>query len=365
MEMDRRDELLLLTALSGEIPADWIGRAIGSESYAAALLTRLKREGEVKLRSRDGIRGYLLRSKAKQYLLAHYPDDVRAYLSGASSTNHVKSEPDKRLRLHRMSMVWIYFHRAGIRIFHSEKPELFPAFHQAPSDTTAIQDSTISAYYGTMEWKRETDMEIKGSRACGVLEADCFYVVYNTMDCLMKWVPKTERNVRSRLEVRLRKNRGTLPGGAVIMGTDMEMVKRILISDGGLKGNLFSLDDVFESYYYIPFLPEAVIQLKLLGSEAGEKRFYQFLCSALKRVNEDCFAPEAGKDENGNPVYFCYLMELWKLKRIISLPLKRGGRIFCFTYQAEVLRSIVPECFKVEAIRPEKVYRYLGWKNQD
>lgn len=121
MKIDRKDELLLLIAVSGEIPSDWVGRAVGSESYAAALLTRLKREGEVKLRSKDGVRGYLLRNKAKQYLLVHYGDDVRLYLSGANSTNHVKSEPEKRLRLHRMSMVWIYFHHAGIRIFQSEK----------------------------------------------------------------------------------------------------------------------------------------------------------------------------------------------------------------------------------------------------
>lgn len=145
MKMDRKDELLLLIAVSGEIPSDWIGRAVGSESYAAVLLTRLKREGEVKLRSKDGIRGYLLRNKAKQYLLVHYWDDVRLYLSGANSTNHVKSEPEKRLRLHRMSMVWIYIHRAGIRIFQSEKPKLFPVFHQVPFDSSTIIGSTPQA----------------------------------------------------------------------------------------------------------------------------------------------------------------------------------------------------------------------------
>ena len=56
------------------------------------------------------------------------------------------------------------------------------------------------------------------------------------------------------------------------------------------------------------------------------------------------------------------MMDLWQVKRIMSLPLRRGGRVFCFTYQAGVLQSILPECFKVEVIRPEKVYRYLGWK---
>ena len=362
MKMDRKDELLLLIAVSGEIPSDWIGRAVGSESYAAVLLTRLKREGEVKLRSKDGIRGYLLRNKAKQYLLVHYWDDVRLYLSGANSTNHVKSEPEKRLRLHRMSMVWIYFHRAGIRIFQSEKPKLFPVFHQVPFDSSTIIGSTPVSYYGTMEWKQETDMEIKGSRACGVLAADQFYVVYNTMGNLMKWTPKIERNLKSRLEIRLRKCRQILPGGAIIMGVGMEMVQRILISDGGLKGNLFSLDDVYESYYYIPFYAEAAIQLRLLGSESDGVRFYRFLCGALKSVNNDRFSPEAGEDENGTPVYFCYLMDLWQIKRIMSLSIRKGGRIFCFTYQAEVLRLLVPKWFQVEAIRPEKVYRYLGWR---
>ena len=362
MKMDRKDELLLLIAVSGEIPSDWIGRAVGSESYAAVLLTRLKREGEVKLRSKDGIRGYLLRNKAKQYLLVHYWDDVRLYLSGANSTNHVKSEPEKRLRLHRMSMVWIYIHRAGIRIFQSEKPELFPVFHQVLFDSSTIIGSTPVSYYGTMEWKQETDMEIKGSRACGVLAADQFYVVYNTMGNLMKWTPKIERNLKSRLEIRLRKCRQILPGGAIIMGVGMEMVQRILISDGGLKGNLFSLDDVYESYYYIPFYAEAAIQLRLLGSESDGVRFYRFLCGALKSVNNDRFSPEAGEDENGTPVYFCYLMDLWQIKRIMSLSIRKGGRIFCFTYQAEVLRLLVPKWFQVEAIRPEKVYRYLGWR---
>lgn len=105
MGLDRKDELLLLVAVSGELPADWIGIAVGSESYGAALITRLKKEGMLRQRKKDGLWGYLLSAKAKRYLLARYPEDVERYLMGSSSTNLVKSEPDKRLRLHRMSMV--------------------------------------------------------------------------------------------------------------------------------------------------------------------------------------------------------------------------------------------------------------------
>ena len=36
---EKRDEVLLLAAVSGEIPADWMGEAAGSKEYGAALLT--------------------------------------------------------------------------------------------------------------------------------------------------------------------------------------------------------------------------------------------------------------------------------------------------------------------------------------
>ena len=181
---DRRDELLLLVAVSGELPASWSGYAVGSDSYAAVLVTRLKREGDLTVRSKDGLKGYLLRVRAKRYLLEEYGEDVEPYLSGAGATSHVKSEPEKRLRLHRMSMVWVFCHRAGIRIFKSDKQELFPAVHRTLSGSG--KGGLAASYYGTMEWKMETDKEIKGSRACGILLASRFYVVYNTMDSLMK-----------------------------------------------------------------------------------------------------------------------------------------------------------------------------------
>ena len=78
--MDKKDELLLLIAISGELPADWIGKAAGSESYGAVLLTRLKKEGLIKLRSKDGIRGYLLRSKGKGEVQKNYSEVAELYL---------------------------------------------------------------------------------------------------------------------------------------------------------------------------------------------------------------------------------------------------------------------------------------------
>lgn len=272
---EKRDKLLLLTAVSGEIPADWIGEAVGSKDYGAALLTRLKKEGKIKLRSKDGIRGYLLRAKGKRYLLEMYGEDVERFLSGSGATNHVKSEPEKRLRLHRMSIVWVYFYRMGIAVFASDKPVLFPGFY--PSPCKGLEDNS-----GTLGRKGDGE---------GGLER-------NGMD-------RGERELEGR-------------GGPV--------------------------------------------QVRLLCSTQGRERLRTFLCGVLSQIRENPFGMEAGTDQNGRKVYFCYLLDLWQLKRIRRQCISHGGRVFCFTYQAQTVREIFGERFEVEAIRPEKVYRYLGWK---
>ncbi len=362
---EKRDEVLLLAAVSGEIPADWMGEAAGSKEYGAALLTRLKRDGEIKLRSKDGIRGYLLRAKGKRYLLETYREDVELFLSGSGATNHVKSEPDKRLRLHRMSMVWIYFYRIGVGIFASDKLALFPGLYPSPYSSMGVGEGsggTIGNYYGTAEWKLETDKEVSGSRACGILVGDEAFVVYNTMDSLMKWTPKIERNLRSRMEMRFRRFGEVRLYGAVMMGRDMDMLGRILGSDGGLKGNLYQVDETYEGIYFVPLLKEAAVQVRLLCSGEGREKLRQFLCGALSQVRENPFGLEAGTDGNGKKVYFCYLLDLRQLRRIRMQGAARGGRVFCFTYQAEAVREALGERFEVEAIRPEKVYRYLGWE---
>ena len=288
------------------------------------------------------------------------------FLSGSGATNHVKSEPDKRLRLHRMSMVWICFYRMGVGIFARDKPALFPGLYPSPYSSMGMGEEsggTIGNYYGTPEWKLETDKEISGSRACGILVGDEAFVVYNTMDSLMKWTPKIERNLRSRMEMRFRRFGEVKLYGAMMMGRDMDMLGRILGSDGGLKGNLYQVDETYEHIYFVPLVKEAAVQVRLLCSMEGREKLRTFLCGALSRVHENPFGMEAGTDGNGRKVYFCYLLELGLLRRIRAQGAARGGRVFCFTYQAKAVREVLGERFEVEAIRPEKVYRYLGWES--
>ena len=335
---EKRDEVLLLAAVSGEIPADWMGEAAGSKEYGAALLTRLKRDGEIKLRSKDGIRGYLLRAKGKRYLLETYREDVEMFLSGSGATNHVKSEPDKRLRLHRMSMVWICFYRMGVGIFASDKPALFPGLYPSPYSSMGMGEEsggTIGIIMGRRSGSWRRTRKSSGSRACGILVGDEAFVVYNTMDSLMKWTPKIERNLRSRMEMRFRRFGEVKLYGAMMMGRDMDMLGRILGSDGGLKGNLYQVDETYEHIYFVPLVKEAAVQVRLLCSMEGREKLRTFLCGALSRVHENPFGMEAGTDGNGRKVYFCYLLELGLLRRIRAQGAARGGRVFCFYLSGE------------------------------
>ena len=147
---DRRDELLYWWQLVENC------RLVGPVCDWLRFLCRrtcdpVKKEGDLTVRSKDGMKGYLLRVRAKRYLLEEYGEDVEPYLSGAGATSHVKSEPEKRLRLHRMSMVWVFCHRADIRIFKSDKPELFPAVHRTLLGSG--KGGFAASYYGTMEWE--------------------------------------------------------------------------------------------------------------------------------------------------------------------------------------------------------------------
>ena len=173
------DILLKMIAISGEMPANLPEKIVGSKSYTASLITDLKKKGYLLLRYREGLRGYVLGKKGKNYLLQDYRQEVGSYLIGASETNHVKSELEKRLRLHRMSQIWGYFFMHGNLIFATEKPKIFTQ--------DCYGKTSLGTYYGSQELKQGTD-QVKGSRACGLyMKNEEVFVVFNSMGKLMKW----------------------------------------------------------------------------------------------------------------------------------------------------------------------------------
>ena len=95
--------VLQIVSMSGEFPAAFSGRFPGGSSYIESVIGKLKKDGLLRANSKNGLRGLRLTASAKRLLLQKYPVDLAPYLIGASETNSLKSEPERRLRLHRMA----------------------------------------------------------------------------------------------------------------------------------------------------------------------------------------------------------------------------------------------------------------------
>lgn len=351
--MNKQDVLLVLIAISGEMPSDMAEVVIGSASYTAAVMTRFKQEGYVLVRNQSGCKGYVLRAKGKRYVLSKFGEEVAFFLQGAIETSHVKSGIDKRLRLHRMSKVWVFFWKTGIPVFRNEKPELF--------GTDSESRKGKKAYYGSLEFKGRTDA-IKGSRACGILLAgESGYIVYHSLSQRMRWAKKMERSIRSWAERESIKNGELLRMDAVVIGDTMEFLKELLNSDGGVKGNLFQVDDIYEHYYYIPMRKEAGIQVILLVDAEKREKLYRFLCTALRQTENREYQVSAGTDGEGHPAYFCYELDMRHLLRVKQeFAWRQQGTIFCFSYQRPALELFFGKEAGYREIMTEKVLEYLN-----
>ena len=83
----QQDKLLIIIAMSGEMPT-YLGQYVtGSISYTAALITRLKKERYISLRCKDGYRGYVLLEKGRNYLLSEYEKELSFFISGSGQTD--------------------------------------------------------------------------------------------------------------------------------------------------------------------------------------------------------------------------------------------------------------------------------------
>ena len=121
------DQLLTLTALSGEFPSALVSRLPGSGYYNRNMVTRMKQNELLYKYSRDGLHGLRLTAQAKQLLLARQPDRYAAILSGNTAANAPKYDVPYRLRYHRMAEAMVTMQNAGVTIYPWEKPEIFQA----------------------------------------------------------------------------------------------------------------------------------------------------------------------------------------------------------------------------------------------
>lgn len=340
-EAGSMDRLLMAVGACGELPFELARDVVGSVSYAAVLTARMKKEGLAGCRRGGGVKGYVLHRKGKRRLEELYADRMRPFLAGDACLYPVKSELPKRIRLHRMAHAWVQMYRLGADVFAGE----FPV-----SPCVSREEKRKGIYYSSVLVKRRIAKETGGSRACGVLDAgEHGFCVYHTMECLMKWMGRTEWTFRMRASQAMYGAGESRRLQALILAKDMGMLVRLLESDGGIKKELFYLDDAYEAYYYLPGLDRAGLQYRLLMEPVLEKQMEEMVRQALRASRET------------GPAYFGWLLDLWQIRRVRERILREGrGHIICLDYQAEALQAYMGKTGAVTGLDVDKVKRQLA-----
>ncbi len=261
--------MLELTAICGEFPSHQLPRLPKSPSYLGAVIRKLKKDGLLRLYYRDKLKGLRLTAKAKKHLLEMNPSRFSFYLTGNTDTNLLKSEPERRVRLHSLAEVYVLMMNCGIEVFRDRKPDLFSP-HGCANE---ILQST--SFYNSREIK-ELGMEtikIRGSRMAGVLLApDGIYVTYNGAQNFDKWDYRSEQRVTALVKSTLcygrlsHKYKGEQLHGLLI-NKDMDHLFQLLSTSDTHARCFFLLDGNYEHFYYLTNDYQGEVLLQLLCSQ--------------------------------------------------------------------------------------------------
>lgn len=352
--------LLLLTALSGEFPANQTDR-LSSPSYMENVVKELKRDRLLRACYKDRLRGYRLTAKAKALLLSLYPDRLSFFLTGNSETNQPKSEITRRLRLHRMAECLVTMQKAGILIFRDEKPEVF--YPEGTKRPSALRIDA-PAFYNSREVKElgTEFVKIRGARMVGVLlTSGNAFVVYNTGSAKCRWEYKSEMRTKALMKTVLCQQRlaGQYAPDAVqgiLLGDGMEMAYELLSGQEAGQRNYFILDGNYDSFHYIPNNHDGEVILKILCDAGRSAELRSVLSENLSPRTADSHIENDGFDRHGNPVLFAHTLDLPRIARFHqALQLQeRSGTMICFDFQAEVLKRYCKAQVSFEIINLQK-----------
>lgn len=350
-------QLLELTAVCGEFPADLLPRLPGSTSYKETIVWSLKKTRLLRTYYRDKLRGYRLGPRAKAFLLANQPERFSFYLTGNADTNLLKSEVPRRLRLHRIAETYVMMQNAGVAIFRDDKPAVF-----AP-DGSPVSQLELSTFYNSREIKElgiET-VKIRGSRMNGVLLAPSgVFLTYNS-SAYTKWDYRAEQRAQALLQMVICQQRLPLQYArhkvtGLLFGNGMEAFIEILSSSDSNARCFFLLDGNYEHFYYLPNDYRGEVILKLLCDPDKMAALNRILCQGLHAREPGWPVENDAIDEKGNPVLFGYFLDIPRINRFLTaLQLQnRSGTLICFDFQSEPLHRHCCGLATIQTISFEK-----------
>ena len=322
------------------------------------MIRSLKQEKLLRTFYRDKLRGYRLSGKAKAFLLEQNRDRFSFYLTGNADTNLLKSEPARRLRLHRLAEVYVLMRNAGVQIFRDKKPAVFA------SSGYSGEPISEPSFYSSREIKKlgmET-VKIRGCRMTGtLLTPSGIYATYNGAQTFAKWDYRAEQRAKALLKSVLCHDRlsGQHSGKqlhGLLLGPDMELLYQLLsTADSGTRC-FFLLDGNYEHFYYLTRDHYGTVLLMLLCSDSLRSALDRILMQGLTPPDPELPMEHDAIGKRGEPVLFSYLPDIPRLNRFhTALQLQdRMGTVICFDFQKETLARCLDDRAKLQPIHFQK-----------
>lgn len=141
----------------------------------------------------------------------------------------------------------------------------------------------------------------------------------------------------------------------------MEFLLVLLNSDGGVRKNLYQVDDVYVRYYYVPRIDNAEVQMELLLTSWKREKLKKLLTTLVKYPRRKQYALSEGFDKDMQPIYFCHELDMRHLCRVKQeIGWKQQGTIICMDYQANILKEYFGEEVRVRELNTDKIMEFLA-----
>lgn len=348
---------LELVGISGEFPYAYVDKLEGGKEYKKKIIYFLTEQGFIKKFAGSRLSGYRLTAKGKQFLLDSNPSRFTFYLTGSVETNMIRTEPSRRIRLHKQAETNVIMQQSGVEIFRDQKPSLL--LPQASNENSHFS----CVYYGSREIKESgvDAVKIKGSRAMGVLISPArAYIVYNTSGNLMQWNSRSESKMKAYISQLLHDRHLYGDVYSIVIGTNEDLALQILNSTGGNKRSSLIVDiDVYDHIYYVPDTNNRSLCMTFLTQPDFAEQLKDDIIAAFEMnpAASDSFLQHDAITRAGLPVLISCDFDLARVVRFYTaLQLRRRkGVVICFDFQAQVFSEYFAGISEIMAIASDSI----------
>lgn len=318
--MKHADVIIALIGASGECTREQLKLVAGGR-YVEKVLTGLKQQGLIKRKVKDGLIGYRLTRKG----YTRYAD-----LCGPPAIDFPNVSKQvgrkKRLRLHRNAWGLVVCYLVGI-----------PISFQYPFEERKF------GYYPVSFYQKKMNEDVKSSRMSGFLiyqKGIC--LIYDMLGQDMIWRRSVEERTARSHSLEYMQGGALIETDAIFFAESLEIANRVLDRWRGYRNGRLEPETFFEHMYFYPHTREGIQELLFL-LESGwlsslEKQLRGLIVSPAGK-----YAAMEGTDGDGWELYFCFYLELKKLKRMeAEINDGKGCRIFTMSFFSEFYRTRFP-----------------------